>query len=74
MTETEVGSVYYTESVHILIMLAWISLAGWGFSWQDEHYGDSQIICSFLITRCCRNRELMQVLWLLGGKAPRQDP
>lgn len=40
-SETELGSVYCTESMHILIILARISLVGWGFSWQDECYRGS---------------------------------
>lgn len=71
--QDRLGSVYCTESMHILIMLARISLVGWGFSWQDERHRGSQIISSFLITRCCKNREFMQVLQLMG-KTPKLSP
>lgn len=56
LTEIELGSVYCTERMHILIMLARFSLVGWGFSWQDHCYRGSQIISSFLITICWKNR------------------
>lgn len=69
----QLGSVYCTKSMHILIMLARISLVGWGFSWQDECYRGSQIISSFLITICWKNREFMQVLQLMG-KTPKLSP
>lgn len=72
-SETELGSVYCTESMHILIILARISLVGWGFSWQDECYRGSQIISSFLITICWKNREFMQVLQLMG-ETPELSP
>lgn len=60
--------------MHILIMLAGISLVGWGFSWQDERHRGSQIISSFLITRCCKNTDFVQVVGLIGGETPKLSP